>query len=98
MEGAELYAVMGWCGITDQMMIPDILKSLYLLATFLTKQGDLYKRMQGLSIANGIPIKKSIRFSKQWFLDLMGVELAMREACASWPTWSVVCQLRTVSR
>ena len=37
LEGAELYAVVGWCGITDQMMIPDIWKLLYSSATFLTK-------------------------------------------------------------
>ena len=43
LEGAELYAVMGWCGITDQMMIPVIRKTLYSSATLLTKRGDLYK-------------------------------------------------------
>ena len=86
MEGAELYAVMGWCGITDPMMIPDTWKSLYSSDTFLTERGDLYKRMQGWSVDNDIPTNKMIRFSKQWFLDLMGMELAMGEACASWPS------------
>ena len=62
------------------------METLYSSATLLTKRGDLYERMQGWSVDNGIPINKLIRFSKQWFLDLMGMELAMGEACASWPS------------
>ena len=78
------------------MMVPDIWKTLYLSANLLTKQGDLYERMQGWSVDNGIPVNKLIRFSKQWFLDLMGMELAMGGGLcimAELGTWYVSSEL-----
>ena len=84
LEGAELYAVMGFCGVTDPAHIPTIWRTYYSSATLFTKRGEIQDQMTEWSVMTGYPINKLIRFDKTWFTDIKAMDLAMGEARATW--------------
>ena len=84
LEGAELYAVMGFCGVTDPNLIPPIWKTHYhSTATLLTKRQEIDEQLQKWSVDTGYAINKVIALSKDWFADVKAVDLAKGEARAS---------------
>ena len=84
LEGAELYAVMGFCGVTDPNLIPPIWKTHYhSTATLLTKRQEIEEQLLAWSAETGYAINKLIALNKDWFADVKAVDLAKGEARAS---------------
>jgi len=85
LEGAELYAVMGFCGVTDPSHVPKIWRTIYNAnASLLTKRQEVETQLKEWSVESGYSINKLIRLSKDWFTDTKGADFAMGEARASW--------------
>lgn len=84
LEGAELYAVLGFCGVTDPMHVPSIWRTYYSSASLLTKRGEIQDQMTTWATEQGYSINKIIRFDKPWFTDVVAADFAMGQARATW--------------
>ena len=81
---AERAAVMGWAGITDPAQIPKIWRTLKATNSILQRRLEVSKSMQEWSIRNHIPINKLVHLPEDFFKDVLGVNMSMDEACASY--------------